>query len=300
MTAELPGEPRDFRVGRLIGREAERRELRAALDRANRFSAPQFLTLLGSAGVGKTRLLTDWTQEVEKGRDFKTVYVSAKGDGAEAGAFGVVRALLSAHLGITADMPPADVAERLREELKLVFGDRRVSEIAGLLGGFLGLAPSQGPLMQSLAMRPEQEADLARAVLCRFLEEDARRNPTAYVIDDVHCADDASLDLLARLRRELGETTLVLVVAARPELLVRRPDWASSSGSHVRLDLGGLGAIEMDVFIQCALGAKTLTPGLAERAAVESGGNPSLLLDLLSAYHEHGHPGLRHGGCLAV
>jgi tetratricopeptide (TPR) repeat protein len=290
MAAELSGERRDFRVSRLIGREAERRELRVALERAVRFSAPQFLSILGGAGVGKTRLLTDWLHEVRHGRDFKAVYVSAKvepSDGAPQ-RFGVVRALLAAHLGITGDTPPADVAERLREELKLVFGDRRVSEVAGLLGGFLGLAQSQGPLMQSLAMRPEQEADLARAVLCRFLEEDARRNPTVYVIDDVHCADDASLDLLARLRRELGETTLVVVMAARPELLVRRPDWASSTGSHVRLDLGGLGAIEMDVFIQCALGAKSLAPGLAERAAAESAGNPSLLLELLSAYHEHG------------
>lgn len=290
MTAELPGERWDFRVSRLIGREAERREFRAALDRAERFSAPQFLTILGSAGVGKTRLLTEWLHEVGQQRDFKTVYVSAgiEGDGPPSGSFGVVRALLSAHLGITAALSPTEVAERLRESLNLVFGDRRVSEIAGLLGGFLGLSQSQGPLMQSLAMRPEQEADLARAVLCRFLEEDARQHPVVYVIDDVHRADDASLELLARLRGELGETTLVLIVAARPELLVRRPDWASSSGSHVRLDLYGLGAIEMDVFIQCALGAKTLGPGLTERAAVESGGNPSLLLELLSAYHEHG------------
>jgi tetratricopeptide (TPR) repeat protein len=290
MTPERLGEPRDFRVDRLIGREAERRELFAAVERASRFAAPQFLTVLGSAGMGKTRLLVDWLREVGPARAHKTVYVSAKGDGEGTAhrSFGVVRTLLQAHLGVTADTEPTDVAERLREELNLVFGDRRVSEIAGLLGGFLGLPQSQGPLMQSLAMRPEQEADLARAVLCRFLEENARRSPTVYVVDDVHCADDASLDLLARMRRELGETTLVLIVAGRPELLVRRPDWAAASGSHVRLDVVGLGPIEMDVFIQCALGAKTLAAGLAERAAVESGGNPALLIELLSAYHEHG------------
>jgi tetratricopeptide (TPR) repeat protein len=290
MTAKRVGERRDFRVGRLIGREAERRELLAALDRANRFEAPQFVTILGSAGIGKTRLLADWLREAGEQRDFRSVYVSAKveAEGSGSGSHGVVRALLAAHLGITVDMASGDVAERLREELRIVFGDRRVSEIAGLLGGFLGLSPSQGPLMQSLAMRPEQEADLARAVLCRFLEETARRKPTLYVIDDAHAADDASLDILARLRGELGETTAVVVVAARPELLVRRPGWAAALGSHVRLDLGGLGPLEMDVFIQCALGAETLAPGLAERAAVESGGNPSLLIELLCAYHEHG------------
>jgi hypothetical protein len=50
----------------------------------------------------------------------------------------------------------------------------------------------------------------------------------------------------------------------------------------------GLAPLEMDVFIKCALGAEELAPGLAERAAVESGGNPSLLSELLCAYHEHG------------
>jgi tetratricopeptide (TPR) repeat protein len=142
--------------------------------------------------------------------------------------------------------------------------------------------------VRSLATRPEQEANLSRAVLCRFFEETARRKPMLYVVDDAQAADDASLELLAKLRDELGETTAVFVVAARPELLVRRPDWAAAFGSHVRVDLGGLAPLEMDVFIRCALGANGLLPGLAERAALESGGNPSLLLELLSAYHEHG------------
>lgn len=290
MTAERVGERRVFKVSRLIGREAERRELFAALDRAHRFSAPQFVTVLGSPGIGKSRLLGEWLAEVRDTRAFQTVFVSAQGDpeGDEGKSFGVVRALLGAYLGLGTDLDPAELAELLREELKLVFGDRRVSEIAGLLGGFLGLAHTRGPLMQSLAMRPEQQADLSRAVLCRFLEEKARCKPMLWVVDDAHGADDASLDLLLRMRSELGETSLVVVVAARPELLVRRREWAATSGSHARLDLGGLGPLEMDVFVQSALGAERLAPGLAERAAAESGGNPSILLELLSAYHEHG------------
>jgi len=277
-------------VSRLIGREAERRELASALERAIRFGAPQFVTIVGSAGIGKTRMLADWLREVGDGRDFRSVYVSAKveAEATRGRSFAILRALLAAHLGVTSDMEPADVAERLREELRIVFGDRRVSEIGGLLGGFLGLAQSPGPLLQSLAMRPEQEAELARAVLCRFLEEDARCKPTLYVVDDAHAADDASLDLLARLREEMGETTAVFVVSGRPELLVRRPNWGTASGSHVRIDMSGLAPLEMDVFIQCSLGAKTLAPGLVERAAVESGGNPAVLIELLSAYHEHG------------
>jgi tetratricopeptide (TPR) repeat protein len=125
-------------------------------------------------------------------------------------------------------------------------------------------------------------------VLCRFLEEDARRKPLVLGIDDVHLADDASLDVLARLCTELGDAPLVMVTAARPELFVRRPEWGRGEGSHARVEVGPLSDLEMDVFIRAALGTEELAPGLAERAAIESGGNPFLLEQLLRVYLQHG------------
>jgi len=246
------------------------------------------VTLVGAAGMGKTRLLADWLKEVEDKGEFRCVRVSAIGAGEEAGDVGVVGRLLRARLGISADTGQDAALALFRGELQAVFGDRRVSEIASLLGGFLGLAGTESPLVQSLAMRPEQQGDLSRAVLCRFLEEDARKQPTLYVVDDAHLADADGLELLARLRTELGEAALTFVVAARPELFVRRPNWSRVEGSHVRMDLGPLAPLEMEIFVRSALAAEELAPGLAERAAAESGGNPSLLLELLAAYHEHG------------
>jgi tetratricopeptide (TPR) repeat protein len=272
----------------LIGREAEKRGLYAALDRAVRFEAPQFVTLLGSAGMGKTRLLTDWQKGVEEEGEFRCVRVSAIGGGEGAEPIGVVGQLLRARIGIAAQMEPAAAVDLFRGELQAVFGDRRVSEIAGLLGGFMGLGAMEGSLVQSLAMRPEQQGDLSRAVLRRFLEEDARKRPTLYLIDDGHLADVDALEMLLRMRTELGEAPLVFVVAARPELFVRQPNWSRAEGSHMRIDLLPLASLEMEIFVRAALGAEELAPGLAERAALESGGNPSLLIELLAAYHEHG------------
>jgi len=290
MTLERLGGKRDFRVHRLIGRETERRALDAALDRAVRFEAPQFVTMLGAAGIGKTRLIENWVGEVGKKGDFHAVYLSVRAavEGADPEPLGLWRSLLRARVGITQAMDKAAAVAVFRKELQAVFADRRVSEIAGFLGEFIGLDLTESPLAQSLAMRPEQKSDLARALLCRFLEEDARKHPILFVIDDAHRADDASLEVLARLRAELGEAAIVFVVVARPELLVRQTDWSRAEGSHVRLDLGALSPLEMEVFMQCALGADSLASGLAERAAVESAGNPSLLLQLLAVYHEHG------------
>ena len=84
MTLEQPCGRRDFRVHKLIGRETEKRSLHAALDRAVRFEAPQFVTLVGSAGMGKTRLLSDWLKEVAEKGEFRCVRVSAVGADEEA------------------------------------------------------------------------------------------------------------------------------------------------------------------------------------------------------------------------
>ena len=125
-------------------------------------------------------------------------------------------------------------------------------------------------------------------MLCRFLEADAAQQPLIIAVDDLHLADDRSLDLLADLPAEIGEAPLLLVVAARPELFVRQPSWGRGQGSQARVDLAPLSRLEMDVFIRSVLDADTLAAGLAERAASESGGNPALLAQLLHLFQQGG------------
>jgi predicted ATPase len=289
MDLDQAGKKHDFRVRAFVGREKERRELDAALGRALRFESPQFVTLVGENGLGKTRLIQEWCGQVRAKGEFR-VYCAAGGpaeDGSVA-PFSTLAALLRERFAITGNKDTSSALSLFRHELQVVFGDRRVSEVAGLLGQFLGFEMPESPLAQSLALRPQRQLDMARAVLGRFLEEDARKLALLLVVDDVHLADDSSLEILQCLSSELGDASLVVVTVARPELLVRRPEWMKQEGSHSRIDLRPLAPLEMDVFIKCALGAEELAPGLAERAAVESGGNPFLLEQLLGVYHQHG------------
>jgi tetratricopeptide (TPR) repeat protein len=289
MEQDARGGKRGPRAPRLVGRVEPLRALDAALSRATRFEAPQFVTLLGPLGIGKTRLLADWLDAVEQKGEARVVRVavSAQSD-AEAEPLAVVADLLRRRFGIDERIDPDAAHAAFRAELQVVFGDRRVAEVAGLLGRFLGFELPESPLGQALALRPEQETDVARAVLCRFLEADAAKRPLVIGIDDVHLADERSLELLGRLSAELGGAAIAVVTAARPELLVRRPEWGRGEGSHARVELGPLSELEMDVFIRTALATETLASGLAERAAVESGGNPFLLEQLLRVYLQHG------------
>jgi tetratricopeptide (TPR) repeat protein len=276
----------------LIGREEAWRGLEAALARAARFQAPQFVTVVGPLGIGKSRLLTAWANAVEARGGHRVLRVSVAGAGAdgadEPASLSLAAELLRRRFGVDERLDPEGALRIVRAELQGVFGDRRITEVAGLLGHFLGFAAPESPLGQALALRPDQESDVARAVLCRFLEQDALGRPLVVAIDDVHLGDDASLDLLGRLPGELGESPLVVVMAARPELLVRRPEWGRSEGSHARVELGPLSLREMRALLCARLGTDRLAPGLPERAAVESGGNPFLLEQLLRLYRQHG------------
>lgn len=280
---------RVVRVPELVGRAEERRLLDAAWSRALRFEAPQFVTVLGPIGIGKTRLVDTWLRALEEREDCRVLRVSARpASVGEPEPLGVIADLLRVRFGVDDRLAPEAAMQAFRGELQAVFGDRRVADVAGLLGTFLGLSAPESLLGQVLALRPEQESEVSRAVLCRFLEEDARRKPLVITVDDAHLADDASIDVIAHLAGQLGEAPLLVIVVARPELMVRRPEWGRGEGSHARVELRALSALEMDVFIRLALGSDRLAPGLAERAAIESGGNPFLLEQLLRVYEQHG------------
>jgi tetratricopeptide (TPR) repeat protein len=272
------------RAPRLVGREEAWRALDAALHRAARFEAPQLVTVLAAPGMGKSRLLAEWVAAIERRGEHRVVRAEVEGTG----ELGLVAELLRRRFDVDERVDAEGALAAFRAELQVVFGDRRVTEVAGLLGRFLGFALPPSPLGQALSLRPDQETEVARAVLCRFLEQDSRTRPLLLVIDDLHLADDASLELLARLGGELGEAPVVVVMAARSELLLRRPEWGRGCGSHARVELGPLSPLELDVFIRSALATGAVASALVDRAALESGGNPGLLEQLLAFYLQRG------------
>ncbi|HVR60412.1 MAG TPA: tetratricopeptide repeat protein [Polyangia bacterium] len=282
----------ELREAAFVGRRRELELLDAALSRAARFQAPQIVTVMGPLGIGKTRLVREWL-ETKATAGLRVVAVEATEEtGPDQRPYGLVAALLRRRFGLDAPLPVEEAMARFRGELQRVFGDRRVAEVAALLGGFLGFEMPESPLVRALAGKPEQGADLARAVLCRFLERDAAPQPLVLICEDLQRADEASLELLHGLAGELGEARIVLIATARPDLVVRRSDWGEK-GSHARIELAPLGRGDVERMTQSILAVDPevrprVDPALLDRAAQESGGNPFLLRQLLDVYQRHG------------
>ena len=163
-----------------VGRRAELSLLDEALGRAVQFNVPQTVTIVGADGLGKSRLLDEWLASHE-GRDLRIVRAAVGPTVAASAPRGALIAhLLRVRFGL-AELGPDQALLQFRAQLQEVFGDRRNSELSTLLGRFLGFDAPDSPLGSALAGRPEQGAELARAVLGRFFEQDAALRPLVII-----------------------------------------------------------------------------------------------------------------------
>ena len=291
----------------MVGRAEMLAQLDEAWERAQRFQVPQRVTLSGAPGIGKSRIGREWCRRLRE-------RAAGAGDGAPpvrvievrpperveaVGAarlpepFDLIAALLRRRLGLDGlDIGSAQM--KLRDEVYRVFADRRVVEVAALLGGLLGFEAADSPFVDLLARRPQRQVDLSVAVLGRFLERDTAQSPLVLLLEDLQRADDRSLQMLQALPAELGDGRLLLVATTRPELMVRCPSWGTEGG-HLRIEVGPLARGEQEALMRAMLTDDDLPPSLVDRAVVESGGNPSLLEQLLRVYRQHGILTVEHG-----
>jgi len=278
-----------LRPAAFVGRAVELGMFDAALERAVRFRAPQFVTAVGSLGAGKTRLWAEWLAEVASpGVRIARVALSAPGSAQSRG--NLVGSLLRQRFGIAPHFSAEAALVQFRSEIRRVFADRHVAEVAALLGRFLGFELRESPLSQAISGAPGQGRELARAVLCRFLEQDARDAPLVLAVDDLHLADEESLEILERIPAELGPSSLVLLATARQDLMLRRPQWGSAGSRSIRIDLAPLGQDAVGAMIRSVLdveGDEALPAALVERVTSESRGNPYLVEQLLHVYRRH-------------
>jgi tetratricopeptide (TPR) repeat protein len=123
---------------------------------------------------------------------------------------------------------------------------------------------------------------MARTRALRLFTTLAGRENVSFQLEDLHHADDASLDFFNDLFRADDRLHLLAVGIARPDLFRRRPDWGSGQASHTRLDLKPLDRRESRDLVQEILKKvdevpKSLRDLLVDRAE----GNPYYLEELV-------------------
>src|SRR6266545_633563 len=261
----------------MVGREAELARLTRAFERSVAGRTCCLFTLLGTAGVGKSRLAAEFLASVEGRATVLRGCCLSYGDGI---TFWPLAEVLRQAARIAPGDSPAAAQGKLAA---LVGGEERAERIAGLLGRVLGLAGEAGQLEETFwAVR-------------RLLEVGAARRPLVVLLDDLHWAEPTMLDLVEHVAGLSRDRPVVLLCLARPELLEQRPGWGGAAADAELLTLEPLREEDGLLLLEGLLGPAELDGAARRRLVRTADGNPLFVEELVQMLVDEGHLRREHG-----
>ena len=265
----------------LVGRQPELAVLQAAFRQLFVTRQPRALTLLAEPGIGKSRLLREFTAWARAQQVAFHVLHGRASAQTEGQPFGLLGGLLRSFCQIDIDSTSDAARARLEQAIVPWFvqddGADLAESHAHVLGHLIGIDFSDSRHLQGMLSAPQQIRQLAfdaAAQLLRRLSA-AGGAPVLLLIEDLHWADSDTLDFLDHLLKRNHDTALLIVCTARPTLANRRPAWAHSAGVHTRLDLVPLGpAAALQLAAQLLKRLPQIPPALLDRVVAAAQGNP--------------------------
>jgi DNA-binding SARP family transcriptional activator len=243
----------------LVGRTHELQLLLGAYERTIATRTPQLVTMVGPAGVGKSRLAAELAANATGAMILRGRCLSY-GEGI---TFWPVRELVREAVGATEKDPAEEVAARLEE---LLGPGNDAAQLAGLLG--VGEPAASG-------------TELFHAVRT-LLELLAQQQPLVVVLDDLEHAEPVLLDLIEYVVDLSRDVALLVVCISRPDLLEERAGWSRARSNASSISIDPLSADDCGTLIENLLGGEPLPAPVTERFAAATGGNPLFLEQLLS------------------
>jgi len=260
----------------LIGRERELAVLREAWEGCCR-GRGQIVSVVGEAGSGKSRLLYELRQEPGTGE--ARWLAAACPSSYRPGPYELVAGLLRGLLGLAPSLGGPEAYSHLAAALGRALGEDRAwlgrAEDVAILAEILA-APVPGEFPRSQVeprARQRRIVDLLGRLLAR-----AARQPLVVMLDDLHWADDASLDVLDQLAGGLERLPVLLIALFRSETSWQPPWW--NRQNHRFLRLAGLGEDESASVLAALFAPEAVPPELAQAILDRAGGNPFFLREL--------------------
>ena len=250
-----------------VGRANELAILGQSLGVASTSGRPVLATVVGEAGIGKSRL----ADELAAGVSAAVLILRGQSRAlTDTATFSPAAAIIGDVAGVRAGDGPDQIQQRLAELAGQVSDAGTSARTTQRLALLFGMAESR----DETAFVPEVHSGFISVI-----DGLARDHPVLVIFEDAHTLKAPMLDLIERLSiRGEGSRRLLMLVLARPELLEQRPTWGSNSSNSV---LVRLATLSRDDSVQLARQAGGGHVGDVEaiEIAERAGGNPYFIIE---------------------
>ncbi|MGH2597454.1 MAG: ATP-binding protein [Actinomycetota bacterium] len=249
--------PRLGLEARLVGRDEELAVLKQTLSRVETEGRPALVTIIGPAGVGKSRLVAELEAYVE---GLPQIVYWRRGRCLAYGntSYSAFADAIKAQCEIFEDDAAEVAAKKADTAVRELFGDGSVApEIRALVGAGEPRGTSREDLFEAWR---------------RFLERLAARYPLVVVLDDTHWADEGLLDFVEHVA-DWAQGPIMVVTTARPELFDTRPTWGGGKRNAASVYLEALSEAEGEAMLDDLLPGP-IAPELKRTIVERSEGNP--------------------------
>ncbi|MDI7861855.1 tetratricopeptide repeat protein [Rhizobiaceae bacterium n13] len=263
----------------LIGRDAELGRLVSCLDLACA-GTPQLVRLMGEAGIGKSRLVSEFLARISEIPRFAEVTIrqavcSPLGEQ----PFGTLGKILRSAYGISAKEP----FEKAREMLSAAFrglglGPEEIERVTPAFFHVVGFGDPSGALQH---VPPEQMRRQIFYAVRTLMEHRLSQGPLLLIVEDLHCADSVSLEALRFLMDRIERDRFMLLTTQRPAFETHQLESSRTSLTAMRLTPLTLAEGQKLLAEFFCVGNRGLPADLRNRVLQRASGNPLFIEEIV-------------------
>jgi class 3 adenylate cyclase/tetratricopeptide (TPR) repeat protein len=271
----------------IVGRDAELELLRSVYERVRSEGKPNLVTIYGDAGVGKSRLAREFLGRLEAVDPAPTVLRGRCLPYGEGVTFWPLAEILKAQAGVLDSDPQPLALEKIRKTGRELFREGSASDAAHATAALAYTVGVEDPDQPFSSIEPRQVRLEVHAAWRWFFSALASGRPVLMIVEDIHWADAALLDLLDELAdRVVGP--VLFVCPSRPDLIATRASWGGGRRNHSAVALDPLTPNESRDLVGSLLAVDDVPDEVRERILARAEGNPFFLEEIVRQLIDEG------------